>query len=192
MDIPKNILFFDCETNGLIPGVHEILSFAAISPNGDEVSYNVYVNPAEAITCKTAMDVNGISLDEHNAKSMTAKSVVELFLDYLLVNYDNQPIILCGKNIGFDFFMLLHLFRKVGEGKTFETRFSHNVADLHTMISLVDHVSDDNDDPSIWRKAPILYEQYLNLEPEPYPHRALTGARLAKQTFEKIINLILS
>lgn len=189
--VPKNLCFLDVETTGLNVGVHDILTVGLVSPEGESLELRKQVSLSAPVE-KNALEVNGIGdLQEFNKSALPSHLFCELIIQFVENFYDpSKKVIVCGRNVGFDYHMLRSVFCQAQLCKDFERVFDFNILDLHGIIAAFAWQEESirkthNLGKEYWPRSSTLYKSIFNLQ-EPKPHGAEAGALLAYQAFKTL------
>lgn len=168
------MIVFDIETTGLNPVKNAMVSLGAVDHDtGDEFYGECRIIPTFQFVEAEALAVNGFSLDGVN--DVAKQFDFELYNSFLKWAEDREAL-LAGQQVGsFDIFFLRAIHDRCGWfGKW---SFGHRSIDLHSVAFAKFGKSLSLDG--------VL--KAVGLEPEPKPHNALTGARLERDAFRKLL-----
>lgn len=122
----------DCETSGLNPEVHEILSLSIILLNGefepeDKVPpFNIQIKATRAVDA-AALQVNGLNPN----KGVSINEAEKAFVEWMSIHNIDDSVIPIGYNVNFDIaFIKKHLPEIAG-------RFSHHHRDVMQLVEIV-------------------------------------------------------
>ncbi len=172
------MIILDIETTGLSSTKHSMVSLGAVDYNtGDEFYGECRVYPRRVID-SFALGVNGFT--EAQCLDETKEMPDALYLRFLGWAMGRDPLI-GGQQVGsFDipFLKDVHAQCVAAGSGTPAWSFGHRSVDLHSVAyaKLGKSLSLDG----------IL--QAVGLSPEPKPHNALTGARLERDAFKKLLS----
>lgn len=146
IDLNNTFLVVDCETGGLEPGKHSLLSVAGVvwSPDIQPTElFNFYIHEENLNVSKSALEVNKINLNKvilegfspKSATNIITESIVRFFAKELNIVIDNKnTITLAGHNVGFDISFLKRLWRLGVPGEnSFPSFFSHRSLDTSSI-----------------------------------------------------------
>lgn len=194
MKLPKNFCVIDCETSGLSPDRHALLSIGAITTSRDTFYRECLFDETREID-PAAMAVNGISLGLYNKDDVFPEQAITQLLDWLEVRAVAEGLsadtrwIFGGKNPQFDYGFLCATCANFPDLLLrLRARISRRAVDLHSLAyawALSHEIDFGHPDFS----TDMIYGQ-LGFQPEPKPHNALNGARLAMQQFDRILHVI--
>lgn len=169
------MIILDIETTGLDPASHSMVSLGAVDyDTGDEfyeeccVYHNSIIDPL-------ALKVNGMT--ETQCRDCSTKAPPYGPYMKFMVWAKGREQLLAGQQVGsFDIPFLEHIHRREGIVPTWQ--FGYRSVDLHSVAfaKLGKSLSLDG----------IL--QAVGLAPEPKPHNALTGARLEREAFKRLLS----
>ena len=173
MDSENNMIVVDVETTGTNPTKHSILSIGAVDFEGGREFYEeCRIIPDREID-DVALSINGFTREQCTDPSkQTAEEAYKKFLWWAT---GSRLMMLAGQQVGsFDIKFLQVIHELCGLGKW---PFGHRSLDLHSVAY------------AHFRKSLSLDEILvaLNIEPEPKPHNALTGARKEAGAFRKLL-----
>jgi hypothetical protein len=179
--LPRNFVVIDCETSGLDPKRHALLSIGAVTASGREFYRECLFDESCEIDPE-AMAVNQINLGLQNAEedAWPAMAVLEL-VDWLREEHGGRWV-MGGKNPQFDYAFLLEA-AGIGVADEWRGCVSRRCVDLHAwaygwaMAAGLDVAAADTE--SIYGA--------LGYAPEPRPHQALQGARLEMAIFRDLM-----
>lgn len=168
----------DVETTGLDWEVHEIIEIGLIVARQPDLKIvdelDVKVRPENiAAADPQALEVNGYS-EEDWENSVSLKEAMERYQE------KTRDSIFLAHPLTFDFNFIDRAFKKTGV----ENPMDYHQLDLFSMAWLA--TKDDELLPKVSLRA---LTEYFGLEPEPHPHRAINGARLAYQILVKLARL---
>jgi DNA polymerase III epsilon subunit-like protein len=168
------MIVFDIETTGLSPTKNAMVSFGAVDyDTGEEFYGECRIIPTFQLVEAEALAVNGFSLDSVNdvAKGFD----FDLYASFLKWT-EGRETLLAGQQVGsFDIAFLRAIHDRCGWfGKW---PFGHRSVDLHSIAFAKFGKSLSLDG--------VL--KAVGLEPEPKPHNALTGARLERDAFKRLL-----
>lgn len=168
------MIVFDIETTGLSPTKNAMVSLGAVDYDTEEEFYGeCCIIPTFQFVEMEALAVNGFSLDEVN--DATKQFDFQLYTRFLKWA-EGREMLLAGQQVGsFDILFLRAIHDRCGWfGKW---PFGHRSIDLHSVAFAKFGKSLSLDG--------VL--KAVGLEPEPKPHNALTGARLERDAFKKLL-----
>jgi hypothetical protein len=191
--LPRNFVVVDCETSGLDPHVHSLLSLGAETADG-ATFYGTCQPWAGAICDPAAMAVNGMDWEEAQGEALGPGELVSEFCGWLSEQerWTKLPRgtrwIMGGKNPQFDYEYLLHSLAKIWPDRSQCGRIlniSRRCVDLHSlaygwaMRQAIDFGAVDFSTDTIYAQ--------LGFAKEASPHHALTGAQLEMAVFRKLL-----
>lgn len=129
------IIFVDCETGGLDPHKHSLLTIAFVLWENFTVvdGIELFVNDGINKYDEDALFINQINIDEHNRKAMKSIEVLNK-MDLFLRQYfkPNEKITLAGHNINFDVNFLKNFMLR--NKRSFNMYFSHRYIDTSSIL----------------------------------------------------------
>lgn len=172
-------LYVDLETTGLEIPRAAILSFGAVAdlPDGSVTEFYQLVRPNQeqwAEASPEALEVNGITYDMLKDQP-TIDQASYLFLSWLSVNKIKAPeYVYIGQNPNFDLGFLRHYVKGLDfVGFPFE-----NPVDNRKVYSIL---VGKKLAPYLKSRKSEFMSEALQVEPEPWPHNALEGARVVRR-----------
>lgn len=172
----NNDLFaLDIETGGVDPVKNSILSIGAVHiDTGDEI-YIECRNYDDRIIDDFALKVNGFTLEQATHKSKPLPHVAYSTLVFWTLKYTKKPMLI-GENLpSFD----VQFLRDAQRLSVSPWIFGHRHIDLHSL-------SFGKFGRSVKMDETL---KLLGLPEEPRPHNALTGARVTRDAFKKIMGI---
>lgn len=170
-----NMIVVDVETGGLIAGTNPLLSIGAVDyQTGDEFYGECRRNTLVGgrVLDDMALAVNGFTIKQTDDPGKPNQiELYQLFVQWAA----SRSNLLAGQQVGSFDIPFLHV--AAGSKAAFETVFSRRSVDLHS-IAFAQHGQSFSLDGIL--KA-------VGLEPEPKPHNALTGARLERDAFKRLL-----
>ncbi|MCR4317602.1 MAG: 3'-5' exonuclease [Planctomycetes bacterium] len=133
-ELLRRVAFIDCETGGLDPEKHSLLSVGIVLalPEGFQ-KFEIGIRHAEYYVQADALKVNGINLIEHEKSSVPPKAAVEKIIEFCSAHLlTDDRWLICGHNIHFDVGFLKPFFHSVGVD--FEKYFSHRMIDTSSIL----------------------------------------------------------
>ena len=134
----RKLLVIDCETGGLDPQMHSILSFAAVVVNAGAIEdmMHLLIAEPEIIAEPEALRVNGLSVEQLKVAGVTPAQAVWA-LENMLQQHDMRGrVTLAGCNVAFDVGFMKRLYR-LANGD-FSGRFSRRTLDVQTGALLLE------------------------------------------------------
>ncbi|WP_439609603.1 3'-5' exonuclease [Hydrogenophaga sp.] len=127
-----NLVAVDVETSGTNPFENEILSIALAPLSEEIVPLEIYVKHAHIKWSEYAKLNFGRFQEQWIRLGIPPKSACKQIEDYLQANYQDQPIILIGHNVGFD----ISFLRKLAftAGREMIRGISHRSIDTHSIL----------------------------------------------------------
>jgi len=160
----RRLAFVDVETTGLEPGVAEIIEVGIAFDDGREVHFKVKPEHIETAHPK-ALEVNGYrpedwgdAISQHEAALRLAGELNDCFVGGQGTKFDVKFIDALGKKFGIDI----------------KTRYAFDLVTLsyeHLMPLGLKSLS----------MGPVC--EFIGIDPEPKIHRAINGARKAREVF---------
>jgi hypothetical protein len=191
--LPRNFVVVDCETSGLDPSRHSLLSIGAETADG--ATFYAECRPWSGAICDpAALAVNGQDWEEAQSRSQSPAELVCAFRDWLGVQAGRIKLppetrwIMGGKNPQFDHQFLIRSLLEiwVDMGKCARhLNISRRCVDLHSlaygwaMERGIDFGARDFSTDTIYA--------HLGFAKEATPHHALTGAKLEMAVFRKLL-----
>lgn len=136
----NKILVIDCETGGLNPSKHSLLTLAGVFldvENGKiSDSFDLLIREPSLSVELEAMQVNKLDLNHIISHGKTPTEAVAEIIES--VRYIEWPILLGGHNVGFDISFLKRLFDLAGKPVGyFGDIFSHRSIDTASIVQLL-------------------------------------------------------
>lgn len=180
----RKLIVVDCETGGLDPTKHAILSFGAVIYQDGVIAgeFEVMIQDRGEITDE-ALSVNGLDVRSLQSQWDTPWLAVQKFKNWLYANelYGKQT--LAAHNATFDSGFLKRLWRLAGED--FETQFDYRMLCTQTAALLLEQAGRLT---LVGGSASLKnVAAGFGLPPEPEPHDALQGAILAAKVLAKMV-----
>ncbi len=171
----RPIAITDIETTGLDPMIHEIIEIGllVLDQKTFEVTdrLDIKVRPEHIETAQaSALTVNGYR-EEDWREAISLKEAMALYAE------KTRGAIFCSHNVTFDWFFMHEAFRKTGVGHALD----YHRIDLFTLAWAKLRKSD------LEHFTMNAVAQYLGLEKEPDPHRAMGGATLACEVYKRLM-----
>lgn len=178
------MIIIDVETGGLDPHKHALLSIGAVDyETGDEFygecrTYKDYPGHEDDLIDDFALKVNGFTLDQcHDVTKQWPHSLYMQFLHWAAIE-KKRDLLIGGQQVGsFDILFLKRFANDSGHGIVPVWPFGHRSVDLHSSAYTILGKSLSLDG--------ILTA--VGLSAEPRPHNALTGARLERDAFKRLL-----
>ena len=175
----RRVVFVDVETGGLDPRGDALLEIGSVSGCGER-EFQAFVWPEGRRVCEGALRVNGIDVEGEEVleQALSRKWAAAHFSDFLAsCGVDEAGWVLAGMNPSFDRAFLMALWRESGEAFP---KPGHRCLDLHS-LACGDWFMREG-----WAgEVPAFYSdaisECLAMEPEAKPHRALAGAKWARE-----------
>jgi DNA polymerase III epsilon subunit-like protein len=177
------ILVVDLETTGLDPVRHSIVEIGAVWLSGRVGSFEQRCRVWDGAALDAgALRVNGLDAAACGDKSLPPEA--EALVDFLLWSKASAdyPVMLAGLNPNFDLGFLRAAASRAGI--SCDRAFRHRVLDLHS-LAVGYALRAGLPVPSRGLYTDEIYA-LLDLEAEPKPHRALTGARKEAEAFGRL------
>ena len=170
------MIILDIETTGLSPTLNSMVSLGAVDyDTGDEFYGECYSWPTREIS-DFALGVNGFTREQVN--DLTKQSPAQLYLDFLTWAKGRDPL-LGGQQVGsFDILFLKEIHESSPFADMPKWPFGHRSVDIHSIAyaQLGKSLSLDG----------VLMA--VGLSAEQKPHNALTGARLERDAFKRLLD----
>jgi len=182
----NKILFIDCETGGLDPTKHSILSLGAVVwADGfvvDEIE--IKITEPTIVAEEQALKVNGINIKEHELAGVNPVAAVQALENFLLNNDMRGQVELGGHNVQFDVAFLQRLYRLANA----KYHFSHRVVCTQGLAVALRYAGLLN----LKGVSGDLVFGYYKVAPtrENGTHEALGDARASALAFTKMIQTI--
>lgn len=125
----KKILVIDTETGGLNAETHSILTLGAVVWNDSfiEDKLEITIAEPEIIADAKALEVNGLTVEEVQAKGVSPLQAVMTLQNFLQKNNMRGKVTLGGHNVSFDIPFMRRLYRLAGTD--FDKQFSYRYLD---------------------------------------------------------------
>lgn len=174
------IAAIDVETTGLDPSIHEIIEIGLViySPQLDTQFYekNLKVFPTKSSVTydQRALEINGYARDVWEHEGALSLNTAMGYLSSLTAG-----AILLAHNMVFDYSFLREAYKQTGV---------KDLTDYHRLdLFSIAYTVLEADTIQQFRLASLA--KHFGLEPEPMPHRAINGAKLALEVFKKLMRL---
>ena len=162
------MIVVDVETGGIEPELNPLLSIGAVDYSNQERKFYGECRPYPGqIMTGEAVKINGITVLESEEFPALERTLNDF---QVWLGEDKQ--ILAGQNPSFDNGFLSHNFKTVGH----KSPFGYRTIDLHSIAFACFGESLTTNQ---------IYEK-LNMDREPDPHNALTGAEMETKAFNKL------
>lgn len=169
----NNLFSLDLEASGLSPTKNSILSIGAIHIETGNEFYVECRNYPDREVDDFALKVNGFTLEQANDITKPFPHEVYVALVTWCLTHTYKPMLI-GENLpSFD----VQFLKYTQELTVFPWVFGHRYLDLHS-ISFAHFGRSVKMDEAL-----VL----LGLPPEPRPHNALTGAKVTRDVFKKLM-----
>jgi len=182
-------LVIDCETGGLNPEEHSILSCAGVSldinSGKTEEVFNFFIKEATMSVCKAALNVNKIDLNyviENGLEPIDAVKAITTAVQREFGMENRFPIV--GHNVGFDIAFFKRLFKISNQYRSFESVFkgkSIDTCSIFRFLQLTNQTSSNSATlTSMLNYAGVIYD-------EKEKHTSLGDATLTAKAFFALI-----
>lgn len=175
-------LVIDCETGGLDPSKHSLLSIAGIiwePGKSPRILFDFFIKESLITIEPEAMEVNRIHLSGISRFGISPEQAIRKIKDIVIhefklgdkLGYVKVP--LAGHNVGFDIGFLKRLYRLTNKESEFSKLFSHQSLDTASILSFLmcsNHIQSKR--PS----SNFLFEYCKVTPPEEARHTALGDA----------------
>jgi len=179
MPLPLNFVVIDCETSGLSPERHALLSIGAVTASGREFYRECLFDESKEID-QAAMAVNGLDLNLSSSDDVFPEYAVQELCDWLAQEHPCRWIF-GGKNPMFDWGFLMAAAEPAGLRDALCARLSRRAIDLHSLAYWW-ALSQGMDLAATGFSTDDIYRR-IGFEPEARPHNAMYGARLEMEIF---------
>lgn len=179
MYLPPHFVVIDCETTGLDPNEHSLISVAAVTADGSTF-YRECRPDAGATLCPEALAVNGYDPARWD-HSLSSADAVEQLLDWLAERHQGRWIV-GGKNPQFDYDFLRATLRWHGRKRELKDTLCRYLVDLNDLVYGT-AIARGVDLAEVGRVG--CYEA-LGLPQEVGLHHALGGAQCAMDCFRAL------
>lgn len=184
------MIVVDVETTGLDPARHSIVSIGAVEFLSRDPVRHIYLECQPwygAEISDEALAVNGFTREQLQAPDRWPHQyAIHDFHDWAM---ECQSRVLAGQHIVFDFAFLKASYEEANRHEIWpfgrRTVDLHAVAYCHFLADLEQDIPLHVDGTSALGLDTILSR--LGMPPEPKPHNALNGARLAAEAFRRLI-----
>ena len=178
------MLIVDCEASGLDPAANSLLSIGAVSLEAEpRIFYGECRIFDDASIMPATIAITGFS--EQAMRDPAKKSPGQLLSEFIEWMRPCNDITLAGQNVYFDRDFLIATSKK--SGVAFD--FGYRILDLHTLCWT--HMTRRGiEPPARERKSSLSLDGilgYCGVPPEPKPHLAINGAKLAAECFSRIL-----
>ncbi len=136
MDPRAPYLFFDTETGGVDANQHSLLSLGLVVGDASQITAQaeIFIRHDPYVVTAGGLEVNRIDLVTHHTWALAPMEAWVEMNTFLSAHFaPDEPIILVGHNIGFDWAFLDVFLRGLGQGGS--RRFSHRSIDTHAIAS---------------------------------------------------------
>lgn len=174
-----DIVVVDVETTGLIPFQNQVIEIGAVFLDDREEFETRVRFDRERRWSEEAEAVHGYTREScEDPTHPEIHEALELFLDWLEFHRGERRLVLAGMNPRFDLDMLRADARAVDRlSRRMNFRFSHRTLDMHSLCVRYAVRMGLSADAITRLHTDQIYD-LLGMEPEPRPHRAITGARM--------------
>lgn len=178
------MLIVDVETSGVDPDTCGILSIGAVDFSHPACQfYGECQIRKGAVVTDQALRINGFTRESiHDANKPIEQHLLRQFMTFILPLYDRT---LAAHNVTFDRDFLNHAFR-IHHMHAFVWK---RTVDAHTLCFA--HQLKQGMQPPLQESQSALSLNhvlvYVGLPEEPYPHHALTGAKLVAESLHRLI-----
>jgi DNA polymerase III epsilon subunit-like protein len=178
------MIVIDIETTGEIPWLHSILSIGAVDFSNPENQFYGECRMREGSKLDpVALQINGFTREGIKARGKKPlKTLLEEFLDW---TSKIEDITLAGLNHYMDVYFINHSL----ELCRIRNPFKYRLVDIHTITYanyLMRGIKPPLENKGSAMKSNVIQE-YCGLPVEPYPHNALTGAKLEAEELCRLI-----
>ncbi|MBR1424855.1 3'-5' exonuclease [bacterium] len=181
------LLFLDTETGGLNPDFHSLLSVGLVAWEDFKIidKKEILLKEEHFKVNSSAMEVNGIDLEEHKKNAVEYNEGVKLINEFCKNNFEIPPTItLVGHNINFDISFLKKLYKN--SEIPYEQLFSHRTIDTSSILKYLYMTGNFDEDISSSDKA----FNYFNIVASKR-HSALSDAVATTELFEQLLKIYL-
>lgn len=181
MNLPtfeRNIAITDIEFTGLDPDQHEIIEIGLLLMRQGDLKIidelSIKVRPEHIGTADLeSLAIAGYSEEEWENVA-TLKEALEQYAEKV------EGAIFLAHPLTMDWSFLNHAFKKIG----IENPMHYYQLDLSSMAWVL-----LNEEEALPKVTLIELVRYFDIEPEPTPHRAINGAKIAYEILKKLLEL---
>ena len=179
------MIVIDVETSGIDPNKSSIVSIGAVDfENPGNTFYGECKVFDEAEIHPKALEVNGFTLNQLTDKNKKSDSeLIKSFFSWIASINDKT---IASHNIWFDYSFLKSTAERAG----ITIQFGYRCVDLHSIA--FNHFAKSNLKIPLKNNSSHLTSEfifnYVGLTNEPVPHNALTGAKMAAESFSRLIH----
>jgi DNA polymerase III epsilon subunit-like protein len=198
------IIVLDLETSGLDPMEARILEFGAVALGADLEPIDDEGGPAEfqvdvrwdgsGFWCHKAAEVNGLTREECMDHDLVAEhEALAMFFRWVERVRGVRRVMVAGMNPQFDHGFLTAAARRAWRRRDYSDLperlrmlVSHRMLDMHS-LGVARAIRQGTAD--LHRLHTDGIYEMLGMEPEPKPHRALTGARMEAEAIRRLMGM---
>ena len=182
----------DCETTGLVPGYHEVISIALIKLKAnydidkDIMPFNTYIIPEhEDRIDPEALRLNKIKLSDVKQNGMPKENVVQLLTEWHS-RLRCGPLVVLAQNWPFDKIFIMEMF---DDDELFRSIFHYHFRDTCSVANFI------NDRYMFFRQEKLFQNVKLKTLAEHFhidyenAHDALQDCIITAQAYKKLLNL---
>ena len=180
-----DILFIDTETGGLDPNKHSILSIGiAMYSDGNIIEEEqLFIKHDDYVVCGKALEINNISLTDHDRVALNKKIVVQRIIKFIKDNCAGDKPVIAGHNVDFDYKFLDKLFKD--EGELLSNYVSHRKIDTCSLLNVLIYTGAVNVKSASLESAIEYFKINTDLR-----HTAIGDVRSTIILFEHILKIL--
>lgn len=183
-------LYVDLETSGLYPDKHVILAIGAVADISlkSTISFSCLVKPTQEqwdAASPEALHVNGLTWDRFEG-APTLQEAMQAFAGWLMGNdIADSGYGYVGQNPKFDIgFLQQHMGQRMLRFIGFPLSMVYDNRDIYSLLNRYRLIG------NIEKRSSEKISEVLGLEPEPFPHDALEGARAVRRSYVKMRSIL--
>lgn len=188
----EKILWMDCETGGLFPGTHSLLTIAmAITDSELNIikEHEWKIKSTDYRISAYALKVNNIDLVKHNEEAQEPYEVISEIQEFIKEGFDEgEDCLIGGHNVKFDIDFLSNLFRENKVKMSGALVHRHRQIDTCNLLRVLHHIGVLNE--PVFKLQEAL--SYFGIDsPIEMQHVAIGDVRSNIKLYAKLKDLIL-